>query len=83
MYVISDKGFHGSQVIRPDDNRIKENDLQGVRAIIENVWSNGGVGRFRILKNKLNHSLEINCLIIRAVFEVSTLLHNSLRKNVD
>jgi hypothetical protein len=80
-FVISDKGFFGSQIIRPNDPRIKENDLEGLRSIIENVWSNGGVGKFNILKHKLNHTLEMNVIIIRAVFELSTLLHSSLRKN--
>jgi isocitrate dehydrogenase kinase/phosphatase len=78
--LLSDRGFHSSNVIRPDDLKMKTHNLRGLRAIIENVFSNAGVCRFKIIRDKLNYSPEYSALIIRACYQLTTLLNNSLRK---
>jgi hypothetical protein len=67
-YILSDRGFFGSNVIRPDDSEIKKYNLRGFRAVIENVFGNASILRFNILKSKIETNPYMSSLIIRACY---------------
>lgn len=78
FFLLSDKGYRNEFLIRPDSLVSKTNrGISKKRSIIENVFSNRFIGRFKVLSKKSKSSPEFHSIIIRACFELNQLLNNN------